>query len=51
MPLSYRDLRDEAERCICGLPAPAVEQLLTRLDDVFLEWAARQHADRDSSDD
>lgn len=34
--LKYRDIRDESERCVCDVPAPIVEQLLTVLDDAYL---------------
>jgi hypothetical protein len=36
MPITYRDIRDEAQRCVCSLPVERIELLLTSLDDEFL---------------
>lgn len=49
MPLKYRDVRDEAERCVCPLPAARIERLLIHWDDAFLAWhAARAKSDNTS---
>lgn len=50
MPLKYRDIRDEAERCICELPPLTIETLLTTLDDALLEWVNGRRDDRNSRD-
>lgn len=40
LPLAYRDIRDEAARCTCELNSHVVEDILTELDDLFLELCA-----------
>lgn len=48
LPLQYRDVRDEAARSRCKLPSDTVEDLLTLLDDVFLQAVQRDnHRTRD----
>jgi len=40
-PISYRDMRDEAERCKCELSSDVVEDILATLDDLLLELCSR----------
>ena len=46
LPLSYRDLVDASDRCVCELPAKVVEDLLEILDDLFLAWCSRDNGSR-----
>jgi hypothetical protein len=41
-PVSYRDARDEAERCArsCEISADVIEDIFTELDDLLLELCA-----------
>lgn len=39
-PLTYADIRDASQRCVCELPPDTIENLLTDLDDLFLELSA-----------
>jgi hypothetical protein len=41
LPLTYRDIRDAAERCKCELSSDVVEDIFATLDDLLLELCSR----------
>jgi hypothetical protein len=49
LPLKFRDIRDAADRCICDLPKPAIENLFEAMDDTLLDWRERNGRRVDNS--
>lgn len=47
LPIAYRDIRDEAARCACDINPDVIEDILTTLDDLFLELCAANDNKRD----